>query len=194
MQKQSAIRSTANITARHVLGAIAALALMASSAEAKMEQAGAATVVFTASGPAGMTIEGKSSTVQVVDAGETITIVVPLAGLVTGIALRDRHMRDKYLEVQKYPNAELKVARSALTLPADGQSNKAGAQGAIKLHGVEKDGMPFSYSVKRAGSKYEVSGRVNLNMNDFGITVPSYLGVTVKPNLVVDLTFSAQDN
>src|SRR5579863_3203967 len=74
-------------------------------------------VSFAASGPAGMSIEGTTSELTVADQGDNIVITVPLANLTTGISLRDRHMRDKYLEVQKFPTATLTVARSALKLP-----------------------------------------------------------------------------
>ena len=46
-----------------------------------------------------------------------VVITVPLANLSTGIGLRDHHMKEKYLEVQKYPSATLTIARSALKFP-----------------------------------------------------------------------------
>src|SRR5208283_6245359 len=55
-------------------------------------------VGFVASGPAGMKIEGTTSDLDLADQGETIVITVPLANLSTGIGLRDRHMKEKYLE------------------------------------------------------------------------------------------------
>src|SRR5579863_2237042 len=35
----------------------------------------------------------------------------PLATLDTGVGLRDKHMKDEYLEVQKFPEAKLVVAK-----------------------------------------------------------------------------------
>src|ERR1700730_891725 len=64
-------------------------------------------VSFQASGPAGMTIEGTTAVLGLADQGDNIVITVPLANLTTGITLRDRHMKEKYLEVPKYPSATL---------------------------------------------------------------------------------------
>ena len=68
---------------------------------------------FAASGPAGLKIEGSTKELTVTEADGNVVVDVPLASLATGIALRDQHMKDKYLEVSKYPLATLTVARSA---------------------------------------------------------------------------------
>jgi len=78
-------------------------------------------VTFDAAGPAGMKIEGTTSDLSVVDDGGNVVITVPLANLSTGIGLRDHHMKEKYLEVPKYPAATLTIARNALKFPHDGE-------------------------------------------------------------------------
>jgi hypothetical protein len=40
---------------------------------------------------------------------------------------------------------------------------------------------------------YNVKGSFSINMNDYRIEVPSYLNVTVKPNVDVSASFSASD-
>ena len=37
-------------------------------------------------------------------------VVIPLTTLTSGIDVRDEHMKNKYLEVQKYPDAEIVTA------------------------------------------------------------------------------------
>ncbi len=40
---------------------------------------------------------------KIEEADGNVVLDVPLTNLVTGIALRDKHMKEKYLEVQKSP-------------------------------------------------------------------------------------------
>ena len=37
-----------------------------------------------------------------------------------------------------------------------------------------------------------VEGSMNVNMKDFGVNVPSYLGITVKPDVVVTSSFTVK--
>jgi len=175
-----------------VVAAIVSLALVPADVEATLTRTGAPNVSFTALGPGGLRIVGKTADLTVQEAEGELTIRVQLAGLETGIALRDKHLKEKYLEVQKYPEAELKVARSALRVPEADGSVQGDATGTLRLHGKSKS-EPFHYQVKRAGSDYQVVGALHLNVRDFDITVPSYLGVTVKPDVTVDVTFSASE-
>jgi hypothetical protein len=45
------------------------------------------------------------------------------------------------------------------------------------------------YESKGDGAAIVTHGTFHINMNDFGITVPSYLGVTVKPGVDVTAGF-----
>lgn len=175
-----------------VMGLTVAAIALPSLAAARFGSPSSPSVAFTAVGPAGLKIEGKSSELALTDDSQNLTIIVPLANLKTGIDLRDKHMREKYLEVGKYPNAELVVPRANLKLPADGSASGQ-AQGTMKIHGKTKP-VTVSYTAKRAGSKFEVAGDVRININDFGIEVPSYMGVTVKPDVVINVRFSAVDS
>jgi polyisoprenoid-binding protein YceI len=146
-------------------------------------------VGFVASGPAGMKIEGSTSELDLADQGENLVISVPLANLTTGIGLRDRHMKEKYLEVQKYPAATLSVARSALKLPAGGDRVEVDVPSTVTLHGQARQ-VTVHYEAKRDGPTVVLTrGTFRINMNDFGITVPTYLGVTVKPDVDVSANF-----
>jgi polyisoprenoid-binding protein YceI len=168
------------------------LVSMATIADAKLAGAESAEVAFTAVGPGGLKIEGKGTELSLGQDADRVTIVVPLANLKTGIALRDKHMRENYLEVAKFPNAELSVARSALTLPAADGATSGRAEGAMTMHGQSRR-VSFRYDAKRAGTRFDVAGDVRINMNDFGIRVPSYLGVTVNPDVTIAVKFSTQD-
>src|SRR5678815_69343 len=72
---------------------------------------------FHGRGPGGFSLDGKTNQLRIEDDGTTLRVTVPLASLQTGIGLRDKHMREKYLEVQKYPDAVLEHPWSAVKLP-----------------------------------------------------------------------------
>ena len=89
-------------------------------------------------------------------------------------------------------NAELVVDRAALKFPADGQESSASAPGQLTIHGQTKP-VTFTYKAARSGSAYQVSGAVHVNLKDHGIDVPSYAGVTVKPDVDVAIKMKVDD-
>ncbi len=146
---------------------------------------------FHGRGPGGFGLDGKTNQLRVDDDGTTLKIVVPLATLKTGIALRDRHMREKYLQVEKYPDAVLELPWSAVKLPPDGQTVDGTAPGKMTLHGQTHE-VQVSYRVSRSGNHYQVSGNVPLKITDYGIDIPSYLGITVQPDVQTSASFTAE--
>jgi polyisoprenoid-binding protein YceI len=161
-------------------------------AEAKLTRVGKATVHFTALGSMGLKMVGSTSDLGIVEEAQSISIVVHLANLDTGISLRDRHMRDKYLQVQQFPTTTLVVPRSSLTLPADGTTGKGKLQGTLRLHGQEHP-VSVQYEARRHGKSLEVEGSAHIKMTDFGIIVPAYLGITVKPDVDLVAKFVANE-
>lgn len=178
------------MTLKHICATVMLVAL---PAFAGVEKVGEASVTFTGTGPAGFRMEGKTPMLSIQEQGEALTFTVPLATLETGIALRDKHMREKYLETQKYPNAELVVARGALRFPEEGAETSASANGTLTIHGQSRP-VTFTYRAKKAGGAFDVTGATHINMQDYGIHVPSYLGVTVKPDVDISVHFVAKDS
>jgi polyisoprenoid-binding protein YceI len=150
-------------------------------------------VTFQASGPAGLKIDGATTDLTVAEDSGNVVISVPLANLTTGISLRDHHMKEKYLEVDKYPAATLTIARSALKFPAPGEHPEADVPGTVTMHGQSRP-VTVHYDVKGDGSTFSARGQFRINMNEFGITVPVYLGVTVKPDVDVTASFRVAAN
>jgi polyisoprenoid-binding protein YceI len=174
-----------------LLGGAALLALVSFTlvAAAKLNKTGTSNTTFRVAGPAGLNIDAKTADMTIADDGTTVMITVPLKNLDTGIGLRNDHTK-KALEVDSYPDAVLTVPRSALKLPGGGEGD---ARGTLKLHGQSKD-VTFHYAARLDGDTYNVNGSTTINMNDFGIKAPSYLGVTVKPDVAIASTFQAKDN
>jgi polyisoprenoid-binding protein YceI len=147
-----------------------------------------ARVAFAAAGPAGLKIEGTTTELKVTEEQGNVVVDVPLANLATGIALRDQHMKEKYLEVGKFPDAVLTVARAALKVPAAGGQLTADAPGTLKLHGQTRP-VTVRYDAAADADGLLVHGKLHIRMDDYGITIPSYLGVTVKPDVDVTASF-----
>jgi polyisoprenoid-binding protein YceI len=166
---------------------VAALFVVAQASAAWVAQ-GQRSASFTALGPGGLTIVGTGPDVSVTEKGDSLAISVGLATLKTGIDMRDRHMREKYLETSKYPNAVFQVDKSKLKLPSSG----ANVEGSLTLHGVTKQ-VNVHYVASGSAKELTVSGSMHINMKDFGVNVPSYLGVTVKPDVDVTVKFGAVD-
>ena len=95
---------------------------------------------------------GRTSDLSVADDGENVVITVPLGNLTTGIGLRDHHMKEKYLEVPKYPSATLTIARSALKFPHDGEALSAEVPATLQLHGQTRP-VTVHYEAKAAGQR-----------------------------------------
>ena len=101
-------------------------------------------------------------------------------------------MRDKYLQVGQFPAAELTVDRSVLKAPGSGAVS-GDAKGQMKIHGKVKT-VTIHYAAKKSGDAIQVMGSTNLDIRDFGIDVPSFMGVTVKPDVSIAVTFDAKGN
>lgn len=119
-------------------------------------------------------------------------VTLPLASLTTGIALRDKHMREKDLEVAKYPEAQLKVPRDALVFPSANNPASRTLDGHITIHGRTRP-TSFHYKASRSGDVFRVAGSVRLDMTDHGIAQPSFMGVKVAKDVNVDVRFEAKD-
>lgn len=144
-------------------------------------------VSFVAKGnPGFMKIEGKSSEgIQGKLEGSRGVFVFPLKTLETGIDLRDEHMKENYLEVEKYPVSRLEVLE-AKEISSIGGSSSGPFTGKLTLHGVTKE---VSGNYKLEGPNLTAS--FSIKLSDFGISIPSYMGVTVADTVDVtgELTF-----
>jgi len=163
-------------------------------ASAKFSKAGSDSLTkFRVGLTVGPEIEGKTTELNVTEQDDKVLIVVPLANLDTGIGLRNKHMREKSLEVQKFPTAELTVPRSALRLPEGSGEGSGATPATLKLHGVSKP-VNVTYKVRKEGTMYEVDGTTRIKLSDVGFEVPSYLGVTVKQDVSIQVHFKANDS
>lgn len=105
-----------------------------------------------------------------------------LKKLDTGIELRNEHMKDKYLEVAKYPSAKLTLKPVSFTEVELKSDVKKAFNGTLQLHGVSKDiSGQFEYSAKNKN----ILATFNIKVSDFNIDIPKYMGIVVSENVDV---------
>ncbi len=160
------------------------------SAVAAVQQSGGPAVSFHAIGPGGLAIDGHSGDLAVSEQGGKVVFTSQLNALSTGISLRDSHMKEKYLETGKFPTATLSVDRAALQFPKGHGVLDVGGQ--MTIHGVTKT-VAVHCDADGAEKSAVFQCSVGININDFGIQVPSYLGVTVKPGVTLHVRVGLND-
>lgn len=104
-----------------------------------------------------------------------------LKSLDTEIEKRNEHMRDKYLEVAKFPTAILRLKDVPVSqLPESGKTQELKLEGELELHGVKRS---LPVGVKLNGTK--ATSEFKLKLSEYEIAIPNWLGVTVADEVTV---------
>ena len=113
--------------------------------------------------------------------GSDLYFEVDLNALDTGIGLRNHHMRENYLETDRYPYAAFKgtVAKTVRQGEAD---TLVAVEGKLTLHGKDRF-VSVTGRVTADDGRYRLSCTFPLDIRDYGIEVPSLMGAKVDPNL-----------
>ena len=151
-----------------------------------------ASVLVSLQATAGLRIEGTTHDLAISEQEGQLVFDVLLSGVDTGIGLRNRHLRG-YLDVVQFPRAELRVARKEVQFPAPGKSTESDAAGTLTIHGVSRPCTVHYRAEGGAGGDVRVRGTIRIDMRDFGVEVPSYLGVSVDPGVSIQVDFSLRD-
>ncbi len=110
-----------------------------------------------------------------------------LDSLDTGISLRNKHMKDKYLQIQKYPDAKLVIQKVHSIAPgwslAKPEINGAHFDGLLTLHGVTRP-VHGKFSVNDDGT---VHAKFSVKLSKYNIDLPSFAGVTVANNVKINV-------
>lgn len=185
-------RSLKTIPSRLLLSAFLAAGLtVAAVASAKLKVIDKPKVEFQAVGPAGLKIDGTGSTLSGSEEDGKLKLTAAINNLKTGIGLRDKHLK-KAIDADKHPKAVLVVERSDLKMPDDKKTVSGKAAGQFTLHGVTKP-LSFNYQAKRTGSDYHVQGNASVDITQFNIEKPCYLGVCVNKDVKIKVAFKLRD-
>jgi len=104
------------------------------------------------------------------------TYLVNLKDFETGLSLRDRHMKETYLEVEKYPEATLIL--EPLPWSPESGSSEVPFQGKLKLHGQEQ-AVTGKAKLAIKGDELAVIAEFEVLLSAFKIAIPEYAGITV---------------
>ena len=121
-------------------------------------------------------------------ASSTVEVTIDLGSLDTGVALRNKEMRDLYLETHKFPNATFRSV--AVTGPTSIQLNQPAdinVTGEFTLHGVTRRMSIPVRVVLIPDGRIHVTSRFNLKLAGFSIKVPHNILVTVDDQVPVRL-------
>lgn len=146
-------------------------------------------VTFEAIGSPGfLRINGESGElvgkVKELDGKASGTFFIKVDTFKTGMSLRDRHMKEKYMLTEKHPHATLVLSPTTLTseFPWDGT---------LTLKGVTKP-VKGTGKMAKAGKGRTVEAHFKINLKDFEVDIPSYLGISVAET--VNLSVSVKVN
>ena len=119
-------------------------------------------------------------------------VEVDLTTLDTGIELRDTHLRDTYLEVDRSRNFARAVLSGIALDGADPRTfeGETAFTATLRLHGVER---PVSgvAEVARTPDGIGVTAHFPVGLTDHAIQAPRYLGVGVSDQLQAEVRFVA---
>ena len=118
---------------------------------------------------------------------------VDLATLDTGIGLRNGHLRDDYLEVDR--GREFREAvLSGIVLdgppPSPGGRRDTGFSATLALHGVRRP-VEGEAELRRRDGRMQVEAAFSLSLEAFGIPPPRYLGIGVRDVVEITVRFDA---
>src|SRR5436309_2969508 len=106
-------------------------------------------------------------------------VAIDLMKIETGISLRDRHLRNNYLEVQK--GADFAVAKVE-NLKVEKLPGKTTFHGTLWLHGQQRE-INGTADVQQDGKSYRVEASFPIQISSFQIPKPTYLGVGVSDEI-----------
>ena len=118
---------------------------------------------------------------------------VDLATMDTGIELRNGHLRDSYLELDRGPDfLHAVLSGIALDEPPPGRPGRQETRfsGALSLHGVQRP-IEGEAELRRRNGRMQVEARFSLSLDEFDIPPPRYLGIGVRDVVRITVRFDA---
>lgn len=114
---------------------------------------------------------------------------VDLTSMTTGIDLRDDHMKNKYLEVAKYPKATLEVLEIKLPVSLPAGDFEAPFTGSLTVHGVAQPVKGIA-KLNRDGNNLKGDVEFMTSISGHKIELPKYSGIILKDEVKVKVQFN----
>ena len=114
------------------------------------------------------------------------SLLVKLDTLETGISMRDRHMKENYLEVGKGNGYHTAVLEN---IHIDNANGKGTFKGTLTLHGQTREIVGTSVLQQKDGG-VQVEAQFPVKVSEFQIPKPTYLGVGVRDEIQIKVTLN----
>lgn len=137
---------------------------------------------------------GPKGTLTLTNENATGTLCLDLKSLETGISLRDKHLKEKYIQVEKNPESCLKLTKVILPRAFfDGTEFKGEAldfEGLLTLKGVEKP-VTGKFDLNRKDHTFSAKVQFEIKLPDFNFEIPKFAGVTVAETVNINTEFES---
>lgn len=127
---------------------------------------------------------GLTGACEVSDTSVTGSFNLVLKDLKTGNDMRDEHMTEKYLEIDKFPAALITI--DGLKISTSQKGDDLPFSGRLKLHGQEKP-VSGKFSFSTSGKSKSVNAVFKITLSDFAIAIPEYAGIKVADTVTIDI-------
>lgn len=120
-------------------------------------------------------------------------LTLDLKSLDTGIETRTTHMKEKYLEVGKYPQAKLDLTEVSLAkgdFAKDFVEDAVAFKGNLTLHGVTKL-VSGTAHIERHGDSSSLHAEFPVKISEYSIAVPAFAGITVADEVTLAIDAKA---
>lgn len=118
-------------------------------------------------------------------ADSTLDFYLDLNTIATGITLRDRQMRENFLETEKYPFAEFTGKfYNAVDLSSE-TPQKVFVRGNFTIHGVKKELDVVATITPKGRNSLQATASWPLKLSDYNIEVPSLLFYRLNETLIL---------
>jgi polyisoprenoid-binding protein YceI len=181
-----------------VLAILGAASAQAATVKADFDHATGETDFHAIGRPSALKINGKGTPPKgsLTWTGQKVegTLIQDMDSLDSGISMRTHHMKEKYLETGKYPQAKLTIV--SVMLPKENTPEKdfvveqVPFEGKLLLHGVEKP-IKGVARLEKKGQNLKVAADFPVKISDYGIAVPSFAGITVADEVTLNILADA---
>lgn len=120
--------------------------------------------------------------------GTAFYLEVDLGSLDTGIGLRNRHMRDNYLEVSRFPFAVYEGTLEE-AVPVGPERFRVAAAGTLTIHGVARE-RRITCEVSRIGRGYRSVCSFQVLLSDHDIEIPRVMFLKLANEIQLELDFT----
>jgi polyisoprenoid-binding protein YceI len=118
-----------------------------------------------------------------------VDFYVDLNTLDTGIQLRNRHMRESYLETKKFPFAEFTGTLNDAVNVESGQVQRVSVTGKFKIHGVERE-ITVNGTLQFRNDVLELRASWEVKLEDHNIDRPRVIFYELSDTQVVTININ----